>query len=86
MTKGSDVAGSYVHLDTDLASDTDDACALAMLLSWPGIELRAVTTTLDPGGRRAGYTGYVLDLAGRSEVPAVAGSEVSLTTPRAREP
>jgi hypothetical protein len=25
-----------IHLDTDLGGDTDDACALAMLLGWPG--------------------------------------------------
>lgn len=25
-----------VHLDTDLGSDMDDLCALAMLLRWPG--------------------------------------------------
>ena len=28
-----------IHLDTDLGSDTDDLCALAMLLGWPGAEL-----------------------------------------------
>ncbi len=28
-----------IHLDTDLGGDTDDACALAMLLGWPGVEL-----------------------------------------------
>jgi hypothetical protein len=28
-----------MHLDTDLGSDTDDACALAMLLGRPGVEI-----------------------------------------------
>ena len=28
-----------IHLDTDLGGDPDDACALAMLLGWPGVEL-----------------------------------------------
>jgi hypothetical protein len=33
-----------VHLDTDLGSDTDDLCALAMLLGWPDVEVVGVTT------------------------------------------
>jgi hypothetical protein len=41
-----------IHLDTDLGGDTDDACALAMLLGWPGVELVGITTTADPGGMR----------------------------------
>ena len=55
-----------IHLDTDLGGDPDDACALAMLLGWPGVEVVGVTTTMDPGGRRAGYVGRCLDLAGRA--------------------
>jgi inosine-uridine nucleoside N-ribohydrolase len=71
-----------IHLDTDLGSDTDDACALAMLLGWPGVELVGVTTAVDPGGRRAGYVAECLQLAGRADVPVAAGAEVSLTTLR----
>jgi purine nucleosidase len=67
-----------VHLDTDLGSDTDDLCALAMLLGWPEVELAGVTTCTDPGGRRAGFTEYALALAGRRDVPVVAGAEGSL--------
>lgn len=43
-----------VHVDTDFAGDTDDACAVAMLLGWPGVEVTGITTTADPDGRRAG--------------------------------
>ena len=71
-----------VHLDTDLGSDTDDACALAMLLGAPGLELAGITTTMDPGGRRAGYVAHCLELAGRSDIPVAAGAEVSMTTLR----
>lgn len=71
-----------IHLDTDLGSDPDDACALAMLLGWPGVELVGVTTTIDPGGRRAGCVAHCLALAGRSDVPVAAGAEASLTTLR----
>ena len=52
-----------VHLDTDLAGDIDDLCALALLLRWPQADLRAVTTVADGGGQRAGYARYVLRLA-----------------------
>lgn len=68
-----------VHLDTDLGGDPDDVAALAMLLGHPDVELTAVTTTVDPGGERAGYAGHVLALAGRSEVPVVAGAGTTLT-------
>ncbi len=67
-----------IHLDTDLGSDTDDLCALAMLLGWPGVEVVGVTTVSDPGGIRAGMTRYALGLADRSDVPVAAGAEGSL--------
>jgi len=69
-----------IHLDTDLGSDTDDACALAMLLGWPGVEIVGITTTIDPGGIRAGFVARCLELAGRSDIPVAAGADVSLTT------
>jgi len=68
-----------IHLDTDLGSDTDDLCALALLLGWPGVELVGVTTNTDPGGRRAGFVDYALGLAGRREVPVAAGAEGTLS-------
>ena len=42
-----------VHLDTDLGGDTDDACALALLLGQAGVELAGITTVADRAGRRA---------------------------------
>jgi purine nucleosidase len=67
-----------IHLDTDLGSDTDDLCALAMLLGWQGANLVGVTTNTDPGGIRAGFTHFALDLAGTTDVPVRAGAEGSL--------
>src|SRR5215211_662405 len=67
-----------IHLDTDIGGDTDDLCALAMLLGWPGVELVGVTTCSDPGGLRAGLARYALRLAGREGVPVVAGADGSL--------
>jgi inosine-uridine nucleoside N-ribohydrolase len=75
-----------IHLDTDLGGDPDDACALAMLLGWPGVELVGITTTIDPGGRRAGCVAHCLQLAGREDVPVAAGAEVSMTTFRRADP
>jgi purine nucleosidase len=66
-----------IHLDTDLGGDMDDLCALAMLLKWPGVEITGVTTVADVDGRRAGYTRYVLDLAGRPDIPVAAGADES---------
>lgn len=67
-----------IHLDTDLGSDTDDLCALAMVLGWPDAELVGVTTSTDPGGRRAGFVHHVLALAGRTDVPVAAGADGSI--------
>ena len=67
-----------VHLDTDLGSDTDDLCALAMLLGWPGAELVGVTTSTDPGGIRAGWVRWSLALAGRDAIPIAAGAAATL--------
>jgi purine nucleosidase len=68
-----------VHLDTDLGTDPDDVCALAMLLGSEGVDVGAVTTSTDPGGRRAGYVTHCLQLLGRGEIPVTAGAESSLS-------
>src|SRR5690606_6142544 len=58
----------------------DDACALAMLLGWPDVEITAITTSADRGGLRAAYVRHLLELAGRTDIPVVAGSEVTMTS------
>jgi purine nucleosidase len=67
-----------LHLDTDLGGDIDDLCALALVLNWPDVDLLAVTTVSDDGGRRAGYARYALGLAGRDDIAVAAGADVSL--------
>jgi inosine-uridine nucleoside N-ribohydrolase len=69
-----------VHLDTDFAGDTDDACALALLLGWPGVEITGLTTVAEPDGPRAGYVDRFLELAGRTGIPVACGAGRSLTT------
>ena len=67
-----------IHLDTDLGGDIDDLCALALLLASPGVEITGITTVGDTAGRRCGYVKYVLQMAGRSDIPVAAGADVSL--------
>jgi purine nucleosidase len=78
--------GVRIHLDTDLGGDTDDACALAMLLGWPDVEITGITTVADPGGRRAACVAHLLRLAGRDDIPLAAGAEISSTTLRRADP
>jgi inosine-uridine nucleoside N-ribohydrolase len=40
-----------IHVDTDLGGDTDDACAMAVVLGWPDADVVGVTTDLDIQGR-----------------------------------
>ena len=68
-----------IHVDTDFAGDTDDACAVALLLGASGVELTGITTVADPDGRRAGYLDHFLRLAGR-DVATAAGAGRSLST------
>ncbi len=69
-----------VHVDTDFAGDPDDACALAMLLGWPGVEITGITTNLDADGGRAACAAHMLGVAGRADIPVVAGAARSMTT------
>ncbi len=66
-----------VHLDTDLGGDIDDICALALLLSWPNIEITGITIVGDDRGKRTGYAKYALNIADRSDIPVAAGADVS---------
>jgi purine nucleosidase len=75
-----------IHLDTDLGGDTDDACALALLLGQPTVELAGITTVADRAGRRAGYARHCLDLTGRDGIPVVAGAGLSMTTLQSADP
>jgi inosine-uridine nucleoside N-ribohydrolase len=75
-----------VHIDTDFGGDPDDACALAMLLGWPDVEIVGITTNLEVDGRRAAGVSHYLGLAGRTDVPVAAGAEHTLTSLSQYEP
>lgn len=66
-----------IHLDTDLGGDTDDLCALAMLLKWPDLQITGVTTVAEENGKRAGYTRHALKLANKEDIPVKAGADAS---------
>jgi len=65
--------------DTDIASDVDDALALALVLACPrDLELVAVTTVGRSGAIRAAAAASLLGLAGRSDVEVCIGAEEPL--------
>lgn len=68
-----------VHVDTDLGTDPDDVCALAMLLGWPDVDVVGVTTCADRDGTRAAYVEHCLALLRRGDVPVAAGASASLS-------
>jgi purine nucleosidase len=63
-----------IHLDTDIGGDTDDLCALAMLLGSEEVELVGITTCGDRRGGRAAFVRHALRLAGREDVPVASGA------------
>lgn len=67
-----------LHLDTDLGGDPDDACALAMLLGWPDVEITGITTNLDAEGRRAGMVAELLATAERKDIRVARGAGATL--------
>ncbi len=69
-----------IHIDSDFGGDPDDACALAMLLGWREIQVVGLTTNLEVGGQRAGCAKHYLEMAGRPDIPVVAGAEATATS------
>ncbi len=62
-----------VIVDTDIGDDIDDAYALALVASSPGVKLLGVTTTWGETGKRAQIAAKLLAALGRSDVPVYAG-------------
>lgn len=75
-----------VHLDTDIGGDTDDLCALALLLASAEVDLIGVTTVADTDGRRLAFVRHALALAGRADVPVASGAFGFLGVPQPAEP
>ena len=67
-----------IILDTDMASDVDDALCLALALASPELELVGITSVGREATLRARVTRRLLELAGRTEIPVFAGCRVPL--------
>jgi len=62
-----------VLLDTDIASDIDDAWALGLLVASPNVELVGVTITDGNTAARAKVACKLLHVVGRDDVPVAVG-------------
>ncbi|MGC8668647.1 MAG: nucleoside hydrolase [Chthonomonadales bacterium] len=62
-----------VILDTDIGDDVDDAYALTLLASMPGVKLLGVTTTFGQTAERAQIAAKLLQRLGKPEIPVCAG-------------
>lgn len=67
-----------VILDTDIGTDVDDALALALILNSPELNLVGVTCVYGDVDLRARLARKLLRLAGRAEVPVLAGARQPL--------
>lgn len=71
-----------VILDTDIATDVDDSLALALVLASPELRLRGITCAYGDTDLRARYAAKLLALAGRGDVPVMAGTRQPLLSRR----
>ena len=62
-----------IILDTDIGDDIDDAYALALLASHPGVQLLGITTAFGQTRERAELAAKLLQVIGRKDVPVHAG-------------
>lgn len=67
-----------IILDTDVGTDVDDALALALATASPELEVEGVTTVHGDAPLRARIARALLTLAGRSEIPVIAGASMPL--------
>jgi inosine-uridine nucleoside N-ribohydrolase len=68
-----------IILDTDIGTDVDDALALAMLLGSPEAELLGITCVYGDTATRARLAARLARLAGRADLPVVAGTAATRT-------
>lgn len=70
-----------IILDTDIGTDVDDAMALSLAALSPELGLEGVTTVHGDAPLRARIARRILELAGRPDVPVVAGASIPLQMP-----
>src|SRR2546423_11647924 len=62
-----------VIFDTDIGDDVDDAYALALLVSQPGVRILGVTTAFGETAKRAEVAAKLLSVMGHPDIPVHAG-------------
>jgi purine nucleosidase len=67
-----------VVLDSDVGTDVDDALAIAFALASENLQLEGVTTVHADAPLRARIAQRLLALAGRPDIPVIAGASVPL--------
>ncbi|MCC7208417.1 MAG: nucleoside hydrolase, partial [Anaerolineae bacterium] len=70
-----------IILDTDIGTDVDDAIALSLAALSPELRIEGVTTVHADAALRARIARRILDLAGRADIPVVAGASQPLQMP-----
>lgn len=67
-----------IILDTDVGTDVDDALALALAAASPELQIEGVTTVHADAPLRGRIARSLLALAGRPEIPVIAGASIPL--------
>ncbi|RPJ50349.1 MAG: nucleoside hydrolase [Chloroflexi bacterium] len=70
-----------IILDTDIGTDVDDAMALSLAALAPQLDIIGVTTVHADAPLRARVARKLLDLAGRGDIPVIAGASLPLQMP-----
>ena len=78
---GTPHAARPIILDTDIGTDVDDAMALALALASPELEIVGITVVHGDAPLRARIARKLLEFAGRTEIPVVAGLSLPLAMP-----
>ncbi len=67
-----------ILLDTDIGNDIDDAVTLAYLLNQPRCQLLGITTVSGEAAKRKALTEWILEAAGRTDIPVFSGQDAAL--------
>jgi len=70
-----------IILDTDIGTDVDDALALALAIGSPELQIEGVTTVHADAQLRARIAQRLLHLAGREDIPVIAGASLPIKKP-----
>ncbi|HWE60421.1 MAG TPA: nucleoside hydrolase [Chloroflexota bacterium] len=70
-----------IILDTDVGTDVDDALAIALAAASPELQLEGITTVHADAPLRARIARRLLSLAGRPDIPVIAGASEPIAMP-----